>query len=58
MKTVNIPIKVRVWKDKQTKTFLVSSKKYDVTGYGKTRKRALRMFEFSVKEILTHTKTR
>jgi|CXWL01.1.fsa_nt_gi hypothetical protein len=52
--TINIPIKVKRWKQKRG-AWLVYSKKYQISGYGKTRKRAMEMFEFVVKDILSHT---
>ena len=54
MATINIPIKVKRWKQKGG-IWLVYSKKFQISGYGKTKKRAMEMFEFCVKDILTHT---
>ena len=54
MATINIPIKVKRWKQKGG-IWLVYSKKFQISGYGKTKKRAMDMFKFVVKDILSHT---
>ena len=54
MATINIPIKVKRWKQKGG-IWLVYSKKYQLSGYGKTKKRAMEMFEFVVKDILVYS---
>lgn len=50
---VNIPAKV--WKDKRG-TWIMYSKKYNITAYGETKNRAHKMFEFVVLEILEYDK--
>lgn len=54
--TLSIKIDVELWHDKESDCFICYSKKYDISGYGKTRERATSMFSFCVKEILVHSK--
>ena len=54
MATINIQIKVKRWKQKGG-IWLVYSKKFQISGYGRTKKRATEMFDFVVKDILSHT---
>lgn len=53
---IRVTIPVRHWIDKATKYHIVYSKKYDISAYGKTKKKAIEMFNFTVLEILNHTK--
>lgn len=44
------PIK---WKyDKKSESWIVYCKKYGISGYGKTRTQAMKMFKFTIEEIL------
>lgn len=52
--TINIPIKVRYWKNKSG-IWIIYSKKFGISGYGNTKKRAKKMFLFVVKDILQYT---
>lgn len=52
--SINIPIQIFV--DKYTKSYVVYSKKYDISGYGETKEKAINMFNLSVLEILSYTK--
>lgn len=52
MKIHNFKINIRCWKDKQTGQWLVYSKKYDLSAYGKTKAKALKMFNHSIIDIL------
>ena len=53
-KIINLPIKVKCWKNKSG-TWIVYSKKFDISGYGNTKKRAQKMFLFAIKEIISYT---
>jgi len=53
---LEIKLKVKCWKDKQTGSWIFYSKKYCISSYGKTKKEAREMFDFVVKDILLHTK--
>lgn len=50
------PIKVKQWKDKQTGCWLMYSKKFDISSYGKTKKEAKGMFNIVLTEILLSSK--
>lgn len=54
MKKIKFEIKVRCWKDKLTGSWLIYSKKYDITSTGETKAR--QMFNIILSEILIHTK--
>ena len=56
MKNINFKINVSCWRDKQTKTWLIYAKKFNISAYGKTKAKAKKMFEASITEILTQTK--
>lgn len=56
MKIVNFKIKIRCWKDKQTDLWLLYSKKYDISAYGRTKEKANKMFEVIVNDIIVSTK--
>lgn len=51
----NLQINISVKFDKPTESFIVYSKKYDISGYGKTLEQALEMFDFTVKESILST---
>jgi len=53
---IKVEFDVEIWKDKSSKSYIVYSKKYDISGYGRTIERAKKTFEFNVKEYLKHTK--
>ncbi len=40
MKTIKIPLKVKYSKDKKTGSWVIYSKKFEVSSYGKTKKKA------------------
>ncbi len=52
--TINYPfyIKVRVWFDKDSKSWLAYSKDYDMSGYGKSPSQALEMLKFTIDDKL------
>ena len=56
MKKINIEIKVRCWKDKLTGSWLIYSKKYDISSYGETKAKARSMFNVIIAECLMYTK--
>ena len=49
-------IRVRSWKDKQTRRWLLYSKKYEISAYGCTKVEAKEMFNLLVSEYLLKTK--
>ena len=51
---INIPFNIKITKDENI--FIVHSKTYFITGYGKTKKAALKSFDITLKAILYHTK--
>jgi hypothetical protein len=56
MKKINIEIKVKCWKNKKTGSWIIYSKKFDISSYGMTKEKAKKMFDFTIKEILLDTK--
>lgn len=48
----SLKIKVREWFDKKAKCWLIYSKKYEITGYGKTKKKSRKMFDTMLNNIL------
>ncbi len=56
MKTIKIPLKVKYSKDKKTGSWVIYSKKFEVSSYGKTKKKAKEMFVHTIEEILLITK--
>jgi hypothetical protein len=48
---VSIPLKVECWKESNG-TWMIYSKKFDISGYGKTRVRAMDMFQSQIEDIL------
>lgn len=56
MKKINIEIKVKCWKDKKTGSWIIYSKKFDISAYGNTKEKAKEMFDFTIKDILFSTK--
>lgn len=55
MKIINFKINVRCWKDKKADCWIIYSKKFDISAYGKTKEKAKKMFDFSIAEILKYT---
>lgn len=55
--TKHIPIKLvaRVFKDRHG-IWIAYNEKYDISGYGNTKQKAEKMFQFMVLEILAFTK--
>lgn len=53
---LKIKLKVKCWKDKQTGSWMMYSKKYCISSYGMTKKKAKKMFDITVKDILLSTK--
>ena len=51
---VRVEFDVRVWKDKN-KTWLMYSKKFGISAYGKTRKQAREMFVVQVYDFIKST---
>lgn len=58
MKKLNIEIKVRCWKDKPTNSYIIYSKKYDISAYGETKSKARIMFNLIISECLIYTNAR
>ena len=54
MAIIKISIKAKHWKQKGG-IWVAYSKKFQISGYGRTKKRATKMFDFVVKDILSHT---
>lgn len=54
MSRVNIPVKVKCWKNKSG-IWIMHSKRYDISSYGSTKKRAKKMLLWTVKNILEHS---
>lgn len=55
MAQITVKVPARVWKDKRG-NWIMYSKKYDICGYGRTKNRANKMFEFVVLEVLEYDK--
>lgn len=49
---MKITLKTRSWKDKVTGSWIVYSKQYDISGYGKTKSEAEKMISIIVHDIL------
>ncbi len=47
-----LEIAVKEWYDKTSSAYIIYSKKYDVSGYGNTRKKAHKLFKVTLEEIL------
>lgn len=58
MQKINYTIKVRCWKDKQTKSWLIYSRKFKISAYGKTKAKAKEMFKIILEDIIISTKPR
>lgn len=52
---ITFKIKTRCWFDKASKSYIVYSKDYDITGYGKTKKKAAEMFLVCLREALLYS---
>jgi len=46
MSNAKVNIEVKFWKDNKTGSWLMYSKKFGISSYGKTKKQAREMFEF------------
>lgn len=57
MTKIKTTIKVKVIWDNLTECYVMYSKKYDISGYGRTKKKAKKMFIYGLLEILKYTKT-
>lgn len=55
-KNIKFEIKVKVIWDHLTECYVMYCKKYNISGYGPTKKAAKKMLIFSVLEILDYTK--
>ena len=55
-KKINFQIKTKVWKDEKTKCWIIYSKKYEISAYGKTKAEAREMFDQIISDILISTK--
>jgi len=53
---INFKIKTRCSYHKITNSWVIYSKKYDVSAYGRTKDKARRMFDYTIQEILLSTK--
>lgn len=53
---LKIKIKVKCYKDKATGSWVMYSKKYCISSYGMTKKKAKKMFDITVKDILLSIK--
>jgi hypothetical protein len=49
---LNYKIKVKIWKDKKTKMWLVYNKKYNISGYGTSKRKAKESFKYVLKAAL------
>ena len=58
MVTINIPIKVKESWDPIAKCYIMYSKKYDISAYGRTLAKAEQMLIFTILEILKDTKSK
>ncbi len=58
MQKINITIKVKCLKDKKTGAWIIYSKKFEVSAYGQTKKKAKEMFVNTICGILTLTKSK
>ena len=56
MKKINYSINVKCWKDHTTGSWIIYSKKFDISAYGETKSKAKKMFDFTITEILSYTK--
>lgn len=56
MTELKIKIKVKTVWDHLTECYVMYSKKYCISGYGRTKKKAKEMFTFCVLDILEYTK--
>lgn len=53
---IKFNIKVKTWRDKATKAYIIYSKKYDISAYGETKRKAETMFGVILDEILKYSK--
>ncbi len=58
METINYKVKVKWTKDKATRCWIIYSKKFEISAYGKTKKEARIMFDHQITQILLFTKTK
>jgi hypothetical protein len=58
MKKFNFKIKVKSWIKKETGAYIIYSKKFDLSAYGKTRKEAKLMLNEMISDIILSTKTK
>lgn len=55
-KEIKIHIRVKQTYDKHTKSFVIYNTRYNISGYGKTKKKARKMFETMIHEVLKFEK--
>ena len=56
MKNINFKIRVKwIW-DNKAKCWVFYSKKYDLSGYGRTKNKAILMFQNIIHDLLMRTK--
>lgn len=53
---MKVEIKYKTKFDKATNCYIVYNKRYNISGYGKTLKQAVKMFKSTIDEILTPNK--
>ena len=53
---MKIDIKYKIWWDKPSECYLLYCKKYKISSYGKTKKKAKIMFKYVILDILKYTR--
>lgn len=51
-KDLYFKINVKIWFDEKSNSWIYYNKKYNISSYGKTTKKANKMFHFQLNEIL------
>src|SRR6478609_5687572 len=54
---MKVEIKYKTKWDSITSQYIVYNKRYNISGYGKTLKKAIEMFKFTVDDILTNNQS-
>lgn len=52
---IHYSVMTEYWKDKSTGLWMMYSKKFDISSYGKTYIQARNMFDFQITQILLYT---
>lgn len=53
---IKFEVKVKIWKCRNSDSYIAYSKKYDMSGYGKTRKDAVKSFNIAIEQALLWSK--